>query len=79
MSSANGNLLEVNDLRTYFDTEDGVVVFTGDTGKTWLELTGSVSAQVSRNATLYGDLGQTWDVNGDGRAWTVRLGARFNW
>ena len=25
MSSANGNLLEVNDLRTYFDTEDGVV------------------------------------------------------
>ena len=62
-----------------FDTEDGVVVFTGDTGKTWLELTGSVSAQVSRNATLYGDLGQTWDVNGDGRAWTVRLGARFNW
>src|SRR6185369_10604819 len=25
MSSANGNMLEVNDLRTYFDTEDGVV------------------------------------------------------
>jgi len=25
MSSANGNLLEVNDLRTYFETEDGIV------------------------------------------------------
>ena len=62
-----------------FDTEDGVVVFTADTGKDWLALSGSVSAQVSRSTTLYGDVGQTWDVNGNGRAWTLRLGARFNW
>ena len=41
MSSSNGNLLEVRDLRTYFDTEDGEV-----------KAVDGVSFQLKRGETL---------------------------
>ncbi len=64
---------------TTFQTEDGPVTFVADTGQTWLEAVGALSAQVSRKTTLYGNLGYSWDLDNNGRAWMAKLGVRFNW
>lgn len=62
-----------------FATEDGPVSFTSDTGTDWLKLGGSLTRQMSRKSTLFGDLGYAWDLEDNGHAWTAKLGMRFNW
>jgi outer membrane autotransporter protein len=64
---------------TTFETEDGPVTIVADTGQDWLEVVGALSRQMSRKTTLYGNLGYSWDLDNDGRAWMAKLGVRFNW
>lgn len=65
--------------RTTFQTEEGDVSFLADTGKNWLELNGGLTRQMSERSVIYLNAAYQWDLDGQGHAYSGKLGVRFNW
>lgn len=64
---------------TQFSSETGPVRFRADTRGTWGEMNVGASGQLSRNTTLFANASYHARFDGNGYAYSGKIGLRLNW
>lgn len=65
--------------RTEFSSANGFVPFSANLDETWIEIGVGASRQVTRNATLFGNLNVETTFDGNNYALNGKVGVRMNW
>lgn len=65
--------------QTRFSSDNGPVPFRSDIGGTWLNLNAGISARLGRETTLYANVNYDLGFNGDGYAYSGKIGLRMAW